>query len=108
MARTISDLFSKKTDIPFYISYIHKITPNQTLKQNNQSTLNPRRHRERDHREMRDLKDLQKSLNQTQRVRLQSALQQLQEIYSRASSSPAAAVSVSDCIHVNLEDGVLK
>lgn len=59
---------------------------------------------------MRDLKVLQKSLNQTQRIRLQSALQQLQEIYSRAPSSPAAtaAVSVSDSIHVNLEDGVLK
>lgn len=58
---------------------------------------------------MRDLRDVQQSLNQTQKVRLQTALQQLQDLYSRASGSAASAsVAVADAIPVNLEDGVLK
>lgn len=57
-------------------------------------------------REMRELRDLQLSLNQTQKVRLQRALQQLQDVSSKANAS--ASVTVADTIPVNHEDGVLK
>ncbi|XP_010247912.1 PREDICTED: exosome complex component RRP4 homolog [Nelumbo nucifera] len=47
------------------------------------------------------MREVQLPLNQTQKVRLQAALQQLQD-------SSAASVTVSDTIPVNQEDGVLK
>lgn len=52
------------------------------------------------------MRDLQLSLNQTQRVRLQAALQQLQDIASQAAAS--SSVTVADTIPVNNEDGILK
>ncbi|KAJ0984523.1 hypothetical protein J5N97_002879 [Dioscorea zingiberensis] len=55
------------------------------------------------------MRDLQVTLNQTQRVRLQSAIRTLQELSSTSSSSAVAAtVAVADVIPVNLEDGILK
>ncbi|CAA6654078.1 unnamed protein product [Spirodela intermedia] len=54
---------------------------------------------------MRDLHLQQLRLNQTQRVRLQTALQKLQDV---SPSSAAATVAVADNIPVNHEDGVLK
>ncbi|KAG0468121.1 hypothetical protein HPP92_017449 [Vanilla planifolia] len=47
------------------------------------------------------------SLNQTQKVRLQAALQQLTDIASQASSS-SLSVAVADTIPVNHEEGILK
>ncbi|KAK1258234.1 hypothetical protein QJS04_geneDACA020728 [Acorus gramineus] len=54
------------------------------------------------------MRELQVGLNQTQKVRLQSALRQLEELSSRVSNSSTASVTVADTIPVNLEDGVLK
>uniref|UniRef100_A0A1D1XD81 Exosome complex component rrp4 n=1 Tax=Anthurium amnicola TaxID=1678845 RepID=A0A1D1XD81_9ARAE len=54
---------------------------------------------------MRDLCSQQLRLSETQRVRLQTALQKLEEL---SSSSASAAVVVTDIIPVNHEDGVLK
>jgi exosome complex RNA-binding protein Rrp4 len=48
------------------------------------------------------MRDLQLSLNQTQRVRLEAALHELQTV------APAAAVTVADTIPVNDEDNILK
>ncbi|XP_068663210.1 exosome complex component RRP4 homolog [Aristolochia californica] len=52
------------------------------------------------------MRELKLSLNQTQKVRLQSALQELQDLSSKVNSS--ATVTVADTIPVNHEDGVLK
>ncbi|KAG0466379.1 hypothetical protein HPP92_017959 [Vanilla planifolia] len=52
-------------------------------------------------------RELQVSLNQTQKVRLQAALQQLTDIASQASSS-SLSVAVADTIPVNHEEGILK
>ncbi|XP_038982795.1 exosome complex component RRP4 homolog [Phoenix dactylifera] len=52
------------------------------------------------------MRDLQLSLNQTQRVRLQVALQQLQDLASQAAAS--SSVTIADTIPVNNEDGILK
>ncbi|KAK1316732.1 hypothetical protein QJS10_CPA05g00918 [Acorus calamus] len=54
------------------------------------------------------MRELRVGLNQTQKVRLQSALKQLEELSSRVSNSSTASVTVADTIPVNLEDGVLK
>ncbi|OAY82659.1 Exosome complex component rrp4 [Ananas comosus] len=57
------------------------------------------------------MRDLQPSLNQTQRVRLQSALRQLHSLpssSSSSSSSPLSSVAVADPIQVNHEDNILK
>jgi hypothetical protein len=48
------------------------------------------------------MKDRHLSLNQTQRVRLEAALHELQSL------APAAAVTVADTIPVNQEDNILK
>ncbi|KAK8950557.1 hypothetical protein KSP40_PGU015165 [Platanthera guangdongensis] len=53
------------------------------------------------------MKELLISLNQTQKVRLQAALQHLAELASQVSSSNLA-VTVADTIPVNNEDGILK
>ncbi|XP_020570717.1 exosome complex component RRP4 homolog [Phalaenopsis equestris] len=53
------------------------------------------------------MRELQVSLNQTQKVRLQAALQHLSDLASQASSS-TLVVTVSDTIPVNGEDGILK
>lgn len=53
------------------------------------------------------MRELQVSLNQTQKVRLQAALQHLSDLASQASSS-TLLVTVSDTIPVNNEDGILK
>jgi exosome complex component RRP4 len=53
-----------------------------------------------------DMRDLQISLNQTQRVRLEAALHELQSLSPTAAS--AAAVTVADTIPVNHEDSILK
>ncbi|XP_043719349.1 exosome complex component RRP4 homolog [Telopea speciosissima] len=55
---------------------------------------------------MRELRDLQLPLNQTQKIRLRRALLQLQELACKMNSS--ASVTVADTIPVNHEDGVLK
>ncbi|KAM1475234.1 hypothetical protein ACFX2I_031160 [Malus domestica] len=52
------------------------------------------------------MKDLQLSLNQTQKVRLQRALEKLESLSSKANSN--ASVTVADSILVNYEDGLLK
>ncbi|XP_038982759.1 exosome complex component RRP4 homolog isoform X2 [Phoenix dactylifera] len=52
------------------------------------------------------MRDLQLSLNQTQRVRLQVALQQLQDLASQAAAY--SSVTIADTILVNNEDGILK
>ncbi|KAI3882176.1 hypothetical protein MKX03_026986 [Papaver bracteatum] len=57
---------------------------------------------------MRDMRELQVSLSQTQKVRLQTAIEQLEKLTSRVSSSANASVTVSDTIPVNHEEGVLK
>ncbi|XP_043719347.1 exosome complex component RRP4 homolog [Telopea speciosissima] len=55
---------------------------------------------------MRQLRDLQIPLYQTQKIRLWRALQQLQELACKVTSS--ASVTIADTIPVNHEDGVLK
>lgn len=52
------------------------------------------------------MKRLQLSLNQTQKLRLQKALEKLESFSSNVNFS--AAVAVADTIPVNLDDGVLK
>ncbi|KAL5215606.1 hypothetical protein ABZP36_007007 [Zizania latifolia] len=52
------------------------------------------------------MRDLQLSLNQTQRVRLEAALHELQSLAPAAAA--AAAVTVADTIPVNDEDNILK
>ncbi|KAK9161365.1 hypothetical protein Syun_007706 [Stephania yunnanensis] len=51
------------------------------------------------------MKELQVSLNQTQKIRLQTALQKLQDLSSKVDHS---IVAVADTISVNHEDGFLK
>ncbi|KAF3322268.1 exosome complex component rrp4-like protein [Carex littledalei] len=53
------------------------------------------------------MRDLHLSLNQTQRVRLQAALDQL-ESYAASTAAAAASVTVADSIPVNHEDNILK
>ncbi|RZC55335.1 hypothetical protein C5167_014181 [Papaver somniferum] len=57
---------------------------------------------------MRDMKELQVSLNQTQKVRLQTAIQQLEKLTARLSNSADASVTVAETIPGNHEEGVLK
>ncbi|XP_022967545.1 exosome complex component RRP4 homolog isoform X2 [Cucurbita maxima] len=52
------------------------------------------------------MRELQISLNQTQRIRLQRALELLESISSKANSD--ASVIVADTIPLNYDDGVLK
>lgn len=52
------------------------------------------------------MRGLQISLNQTQKIRLQSALESLESISLKANSD--ASVIVADTIPVNYEDGILK
>ncbi|PQQ21340.1 exosome complex component RRP4 homolog [Prunus yedoensis var. nudiflora] len=52
------------------------------------------------------MRELQLSLNQTQKVRLQRALEKLESLSSKANSN--ASVTVADSIPVNYEDGLLK
>ncbi|KAL9659664.1 hypothetical protein QQ045_024472 [Rhodiola kirilowii] len=52
------------------------------------------------------MRGLQLSLNQTQKLRLERALEKLESFSSRANSN--ASVTVADTIPVNFEDGVLK
>ncbi|GAB4841183.1 exosome non-catalytic core subunit rrp4 [Ancistrocladus abbreviatus] len=52
------------------------------------------------------MRAIQLSLNQTQKLRLQRALQKLESLSSTANSN--ASVTVADTIPVNYEDGVLK
>lgn len=52
------------------------------------------------------MRGLQLSLNQTQKIRLQKALEALEYLSSKANSN--ASVTVADTIPVNYEDGVLK
>ncbi|KAK2969638.1 hypothetical protein RJ640_025815 [Escallonia rubra] len=52
------------------------------------------------------MRGIQLSLNQTQRLRLQTALELLETLSSKASLN--ASVTVADTIPVNYEDGVLK
>ncbi|EXB39314.1 hypothetical protein L484_025009 [Morus notabilis] len=54
----------------------------------------------------RGMRGTQLSLNQTQKVRLQRALEQLESLSSKVNSN--ASVTVADSIPVNYEDGVLK
>lgn len=53
------------------------------------------------------MRDLHLSLNQTQRVRLQAALDQL-ESYAASTAAASASVTVADTIPVNHEDNILK
>lgn len=55
---------------------------------------------------VRKMRELQLSLNQTQKVRLQRALEKLESLSSKANSN--ASVTVADSIPVNYEDGLLK
>ncbi|KAK9281525.1 hypothetical protein L1049_004428 [Liquidambar formosana] len=52
------------------------------------------------------MRGIQLSLNQTQKLRLQRALEQLESLSSKANSN--ASVTIADTIPVNYEDGVLK
>ncbi|CAK9160112.1 unnamed protein product [Ilex paraguariensis] len=52
------------------------------------------------------MKEIQLSLNQTQKLRLERALERLESLSSKA--NPNASVTVADTIPVNYEDGVLK
>lgn len=52
------------------------------------------------------MRGLQVSLNQTQKIRLQRALELLESISSKANSD--ASVIVADTIPLNYDDGVLK
>ncbi|PKA47857.1 hypothetical protein AXF42_Ash019868 [Apostasia shenzhenica] len=53
------------------------------------------------------MRELRVLLNQTQKVRLQAALQHLRDLSFQA-SSPAIPVTIADTIPVNREDGILK
>lgn len=53
------------------------------------------------------MRELQISLNETQKVRLQTAVQNLAELASQASSS-TFSVTIADTIPVNNEEGILK
>ncbi|CAO2812882.1 unnamed protein product [Amaranthus hypochondriacus] len=52
------------------------------------------------------MREIELSLNQTQRIRLQRALEKLQVISSKSNAN--ASVTIADSIPVNFEDGVLK
>lgn len=52
------------------------------------------------------MRELQLNLNQTQKVRLDKALQQIQSLSSKTNSS--ASVAIADAIPVDTEEGVLK
>lgn len=52
------------------------------------------------------MRGIQLSLNKTQKLRLERALQQLESLSSKLNSN--ATVTVADSIPVNYEDGVLK
>lgn len=52
------------------------------------------------------MREIKLSLNQTQKIRLQRAIEKLESLSSKANSN--ASVSVADSIPVNYEDGVLK
>ena len=52
------------------------------------------------------MRGLQVSLNQTQKIRLQRALEKLESLSSKTNRN--ASVTVADTIPVNYEDGVLK
>lgn len=52
------------------------------------------------------MRELQLNLNQTQKVRLDKALQQIQSLSSKTNSS--ASVAIADVIPVDTEEGVLK
>ncbi|XP_061341365.1 exosome complex component RRP4 homolog [Gastrolobium bilobum] len=52
------------------------------------------------------MREIQLPLSQTQKVRLQKALEQLESLSSKVNSD--ASVTIADSIPVNLEDGVLK
>lgn len=52
------------------------------------------------------MRGLQFSLNQTQKIRLQRALETLESVSLKANSN--ASVIVADTIPLNYEDGVLK
>ncbi|KDP21515.1 hypothetical protein JCGZ_21986 [Jatropha curcas] len=52
------------------------------------------------------MREIQLPLNQTQKVRLQRALQQLESLHAKVNSE--ASVTVADTIPINLEDSILK
>lgn len=52
------------------------------------------------------MRGIEISLNQTQKIRLQRALQQLESLYSKANFN--ASVTVADTIPVSNEDTILK
>ncbi|XP_075670594.1 exosome complex component RRP4 homolog [Castanea sativa] len=54
------------------------------------------------------MREIELSLNQTQKIRLKRALEKLESLSSKANSNSNASVSISDSIPVNPEDGVLK
>lgn len=54
----------------------------------------------------RAMREIQLPLSQTQKVRLQKALEQLESLSTKVNSD--ASVIIADSIHVNHEDGVLK
>ncbi|KAF5206222.1 Exosome complex component rrp4-like protein [Thalictrum thalictroides] len=54
------------------------------------------------------MREFQLKLNETQKIRLDKALQQIQALSSKNNSSAFASVIVADTIPVNHEDGVLK
>lgn len=54
----------------------------------------------------REMREIQLPLSQTQKVRLQKALEQLESLSSKVNSD--ASVTIADSIPVNHEDGVLK
>uniref|UniRef100_A0A2P2KCI0 Exosome complex component RRP4 n=1 Tax=Rhizophora mucronata TaxID=61149 RepID=A0A2P2KCI0_RHIMU len=54
----------------------------------------------------RGMRGMALSLSQTQKIRLQRALEQLESLYSKLNSN--AAVTVADIIPINHEDSILK
>lgn len=52
------------------------------------------------------MREIELSLNQTQKIRLQRALDRLQSLSSKSTSN--SSVTVADTIPVNDEDGILK
>ncbi|KAF2314923.1 hypothetical protein GH714_037183 [Hevea brasiliensis] len=52
------------------------------------------------------MREIQLSLNQTQKIRLQKALQKLESLHSKVNSD--ASVTVADTIPISLEDSILK